>query len=207
LFGAVVCIVGCSSGGFQPLNRAALRATTPRTVVLAVAPSPKFDVKGGAALNAWGVAGALVLPRVDNVKARQAGRAGVQDPAQAIGPEILNMLVSRFSLEVLPTYGGVAVTRDGRGPDLLLQVGTSEWGLEGSEQAGYTVRYEGTLTLIDKRSGQNVAEGICSFHVLKSGDAPTLGELIASDRKLLRAGLESAGGFCVDDYRRRILNI
>jgi hypothetical protein len=36
---------------------------------------------------------------------------------------------------------------------------------------------------------------------------PTLDELLANDRRRLRAELDSAAGFCVDDYRRRILNM
>ena len=69
----------------------------------------------------------------------------------------------------------------------------------------YGATYDGTLRLIETRTGNVLAEGFCSFHPAESDDAPTRAQLLAGKGFVLKQMLQSIVDFCSDDYRTRIL--
>jgi hypothetical protein len=104
----VACLLlgGCGGPQFQPLNRTALRATQPRSIVAANVPVRRFTVDAEAsAIGLYGpgmiVAGLAGMIRAGEAEGRLGRRSPIADPALAIRERLLEGLAKRFSLRVV----------------------------------------------------------------------------------------------------------
>jgi hypothetical protein len=69
------------------------------------------------------------------------------------------------------------------------------------------VFYKAKLRLIDTEGQRTVAEGFCAYIPEKTAEAPSREELIDSDAELLKAELQVAAEYCVDEFRAKALGL
>jgi hypothetical protein len=211
---------GCGGPQFQPLNRATLRASQPRSIVAANIPVQPFTVDGQVSAAALFLPAAMIVASV--VEMNRAGaaegwlrrRRPIADPALTIRERLLEGMAKRFSLQVVNSGGyQTSDTEPGKlvahypGVDLILDVRTSDWGVRSFGVGNYGVSYDGTLTLVDARSGQLLARGSCSSHPVTLSDGASLRKLTADDAALLHEQIAAITDGCVEDYRKRLLGL
>lgn len=201
-----------------PLNRAALRASHPRSVRGAVTPVPQFQgvTSSSGMLAAFGLAGLVMMQGAADSEGDRARETGVYDPAVAINVELTKALAKRFSLQITDpspkkigrTIRPVEDLSDrNQDVDLLLEVRTNAWGFKPVRIGAYGVTYEGTLRLIDTRSKALIAEGQCTSLPVDSSEAPSYEQMQAQEAALLKEMLRGLEQYCTDDYRKRILGL
>jgi hypothetical protein len=211
----VALAASCATPG--PLNRAALRATHPRTIVAALGPTPAFrgktsSAQGGVAM--LGLLGLLVGEGFAQAEGRKLEASHLYDPADAITAAIMKRMATRFSLQTID--GGNAVDLDSSAgelsrkyarSDLVLDVRTADWGFAPTRLGHYAIFYEGTLRLVDTRNQTILAEGACNYHPVDDEDAPTYDQLTAGNAAIIKSQFRALVSFCIDDYRTRILGL
>jgi hypothetical protein len=214
----ILLLGSCATNGFHSLNRAALRKSQPRSIVIVKSPGPKFIVQGDvsvfavALLGVFAYAGAAVNAGATEARIRRS--MPLEDPAIRMRATLLDPLAKRFALQVVDR-GAFATRRtapadlaaDYRGADLILDVRTTEWGIMSFGSGNYGIGYDGTLRLIDARSGQILAEGICTSHPISDQPGPDAKQLMADHGALLKSTLEAVTGDCIEDYRTRVLGL
>jgi hypothetical protein len=214
----LLAVASCAEAGPQTLNRPALRATNPRTLAVARSPTPRFVAKtysGAVTEGLFGLGGLAVAESTFRTNGQAITNGGATyDPAVAISERLAEGLAKRFSLRVLPVDGSLTqattpreLAARYRDADLVLDVRTSNWGFHPTAVEHYGATYDGTLRLIDARTGSVLAEGLCSQHPVPTSDGPTYDELLANDAALLKRMLGSIAESCSDDYRKRILGL
>ncbi len=210
LFGLWACATPTSSEALVPgaLNRAALRASGPRSIAVAAATHVAFDVQTAPGAALFGVVGlGIAAGAADNEAVKLRG-PGVEDPAKRIRADILARLARRFGLAITPPADARGDNGAPVASDLTLAVDTSVWGTMATGLAGhYGVKYRGTLRLTDNRTHQVIAQGECTSIPADGEDMPALGELEANDGALLKARIRATAEYCIDDYRKRILGL
>jgi hypothetical protein len=212
---SVLAAMSCASPG--PLNRAALRASQPRTILATLPPIPAFRGRTSTIAGATAplaLLGMAVGSELEVSEGKKARAKHLYDPADAISAALMKGMVRRFSLNVVDagkqeTLGTSAgeLSREYKDVDLVLDVRTSDWGFVPIRMGHYGILYEGTLRLIDTRNQSVIAEGSCTFHPADSEDSPSYDELMAADAALLKARFRALTQFCADDYRTRILGL
>jgi hypothetical protein len=221
-------IVACASKRLQPLDQGALRASQPRTLVVAEHRSPAMTAEGPAKegfnpaymLGAIGAVAAAAGDATANQK--RAGwmkRCEIEDPVEQIRETVAEALAKTLSLEVLDadrrtkstTVEGVI--KDHPGVDLVLDIRTTRWGIHRVEAESarglvhFAAAYEGSLQLIDARKSAVVAEGTCSIQFSNGGDPPTIRELLEDDCALLDKGLALSAATCAKRLLTKALGL
>jgi hypothetical protein len=212
----MVCATNCASPGPMPLNRAALRASQPRTIVATVPPVPSFKghTSGSGVAAAFGLVGLAIMEGMAESEGKAVRSRGVVDPADPMVSALMPRLAKRFSLEILDsgtakTRGKSAtqLSREYGKADLVLDIRTHQWGFGPTGMGRYGMRYDGSLQLIDSRNQTVIAHGICQYQPDDDPNAPTYDQLMANDAAVLRASLTAMMNYCLDDYRKRILGL
>jgi hypothetical protein len=218
---ACLLVGGCGGPQFQPLNRTTLRASQPRSIVAANLPLHDFvvgaNVSGGwALLGPAFMVGAALVDTMDADQSEAKLRRGtpLADPALKIRASLLEGMARRFSLQIANSgplepnaTSPAGLATHYKGIDLILDVRTSDWGLRSFGAGNYGVSYDGTLTLVDGRTGQIVAQGICTSHPVTLSDGPSRQKLTAEDATLMRETVAAITNECVEDYRKRVLGL
>lgn len=236
--GAWRALVVCLAGGFAaacatkrpPLDLAALRASQPRTIVVAQARSPPLKAEGPAMEGlmgvSWFVAGLPGIAAassygetINRRRARFMKQCEIDDPIAQIREDLAEALAERLSIEVLDreretkATDPVDVIKDHPGADLILDVRTSKWGIDRVEaesargEVHFAALYEGSFRLIDARKSAVVAETTCVMRFKYGDGAPTLNELFEDDCARLKKGLTVSAHTCAKRYRTRALGI
>ena len=134
----ILAVASCASSP-GPLNRAALRATHPRTIVASLRPIPPFHGRTSTAQGAtapFALLGLLVGAALADAEGQHIRAKHVYDPADAISAALMDRMVRRFSLEVIDA-GKVATLSDlraltadahKRGMKVLLDIVTNHMG-------------------------------------------------------------------------------
>ena len=225
---ALACVVGAlvlaGCAKRLPLDRAALLATQPRTLVVAQARSPRVDAAGLAkvgdpGLIFWtGGAGAVMLAaRAQTANRRRVAwmnSCGVEDPAEEMRDAIADDFAKTLSLHLLESdritdaKDPEQLINDYGGADLILDIRTSKWGIHQVNNkpspnglVRFAVGYEGTVRLIDARTRVVIAQGACEIQFTNGNDPPTLAELVADDCALLNKGLTLSAATCAKRHR------
>jgi hypothetical protein len=211
----VLLCLSCATPG--PLNRAALRASHPRTILATLPPIPAFQGRTSQAEIAGaltGLVGLIVTDRMAEAEGKKARARQILDPADLITAVLMRGLAKRYALQVLDagnveTSGTSAgeLSREYASSDLVLDVRTSDWGFTPTRLGHYDIYYEGSVSLIDTRNKTVLAEGTCVSHPIDGEAAPSYEELMARDAALLKAKFRGLVMFCADDYRTRILGL
>jgi hypothetical protein len=210
---AASVLVGCAqTDAFVPLNRAALRASKPESLLVRNWPSPPFDgaaVKFILPLDIYllSVAIAGTMGSVDG--------KGIHDPAVPIRREIAEALAKRFSIKVVDhkdvNIRGRSTSGHPEGharpADLVLDIRTTDWGIVSTRIRHYAAKYGGTLTLTDQRTGDILARATCDGRPVDDPDNPTFDELKAGGASRAKAMIRQAGEYCFQDYRKRVLGL
>jgi hypothetical protein len=207
----VLLSLGCGHrNDFVPLNSAALRASTPRTIrAPAVAPA-KFD--GKAIKDAWGyavggaamggvVGGAMVGGAVAAMLAGNDVRGdGINDPAKFMRLELASLLAETFELDFV-----MATTP----ADLQLEVSTVEWGIVTTRRGHYGINYQARLRLWDLRTKKVVAHALCDSGPPRDQPSnPSVDELSSEDAlHRLKGRLGAAADHCLREFRNRTLGL
>ena len=214
-----------------------MRASQPRTMVVAQARSPAITAEGpaqegsdattpmggGLALGLAGglIGGLVVVDRDQRANRRRAGwmkRCEIDDPVEEIRDDFAETLAAMLSVEVLETDRRTKATtpedviKDHQGADLILDIRTSKWGVhrvaaESRRAVHFAAGYEGTLRLIDARRRAVVAEATCAIQFSNDDDPPTLNELFEDDCALLKKGLTLSAQTCARRFRTRALGL
>jgi len=208
----IVLLMPACAGTPPPgqLNRAALKASQPRTIVLARHPPPDFlawTASGGAVGALFGPLGILVAAAASEARGNAlAQKKAIEDPAIEIGDQLTAALARRYSLTIIDT-GALDYTL--ANADLVLHVRTWEGGCGATRLSGhYGIHYAGTLELFDARAHSVLAQGGCSLPLPEdSEDAPTYDRMVANNGAVLKAMLHSVAETCADGYRRRLLGL
>jgi hypothetical protein len=209
LLSAFCFAIGCGTVEGGPLeggalNRVALRASHPRTIVLAKAPCPSFANMTTSPLGGM-VGAAREAQLVPFGQPWPKGKMPVMsDPAIKMGGDLAAALARKYALQIVTRAESDA---SGAPADLRLEVTTSAWGYARVHDWRFIISYEGTIKLIDERRHVLLAEGSCSYRPLESEDDPTYEALVANDGALVKAKVASMAESCLDDYRMRILGI
>jgi len=199
-----------SSEGLAPgaLNRAALRASRPRSIALAKMGYVAFDTQtsppGAVFLGVVGVVMAAAMAPGDEAT---TNGFRMQDPAVAIRAAVLARLARRFGMTVISEAEAQGEQGAPVATDLTLAIDTSTWGIMPTRIGHYGVKYRGTLRLTDNRSHQVIAEGECTSLPVDTPDTPTFDEMQGNEGAVLRASLAATADYCIDDYRKRILGL
>lgn len=236
-------VLACLAGGlaaagcakrFQPLDVAALRASQPRSMVVALARTPAITAEGPAkefeltyiagtlgVLGAVaGVIGAAGRSRDASIRrSRWMKRCEIEDPVDEIRETVAESLREVVSLEERESGRRTKATapadlvKDYPGADLIVDVRTSRWGIHNVPKASkvgevhFASFYEGSFRLIDARRAAVIVEGNCAIQFSNDDDPPTLNELFDDDCALLRKGLKLSAQTCATLYRTRALGI
>lgn len=216
-----VAAIGCAVPRV-PLDRAALLASAPRTLVVAQSRGPRISAEGMAKagpgspvmIGLIGVAAALARADAANHKRVDWMKwCGVEDPVDEIREGIADDLATALSLRTIESdrvtdaNAPEDVINDYAGADLILDVRTSKWGIHQvrarspNSLVHFAVGYEGTVRLIDARRRAVIAEGRCEVQFSNEGDLPTLAELVADDCALLDKGLTLSAQTCAKRHR------
>jgi hypothetical protein len=215
---AFALLPACASSGFMPLDRPALRASQPRTLAVVKVATPRFaaETSEGQLIAAFfGPVGAATAAVASVSSGEALARDNrIADPAIDVGWALAQSLMRKYSLEFVKTPGrwspGATVEdlADTFGSaDLVLEIGTSDWGFRPTGLGRYGVTYDGTVRLVDTRKRAVVAEGVCASHPLDSRDAPSHEQLLANDGAALKDLMRSTKEFCLRDYRTRIFGL
>jgi hypothetical protein len=225
---ALACVVdalvpaGCAKR--LTLDRAALLASQPRTLVVAQARSPRVDAAGLAKVGDPGLVfwsgglGAVALAGRAQVANRKRvawmNSCGVEDPAEEMRETIADDLANTLSLHLLESDRVTAakdpeeLIDDYGGADLILDIRTAKWGIHQVNNkpspnglVRFAVGYEGTVRLIDARTRAVIAQGTCEIQFTNGNDPPTLAELVADDCALLDRGLTLSAATCAKRHR------
>ena len=200
LAGIVLLAAGCGPS-FVPLNRTALRASSPRNISAPRLRPSEFDgraFQGSVALVPLvGVVGALAA----DVVARETGVSDprINDPAMMIRFELASALARRFSMEI--------VSERSLNSDLELNIQTTRWGIVPTRSGYYGAVYEATLKLTDWRTKTVLAEASCGGEPIDDPDNPTLDQLKRTGAGRLKQMIRAAAQFCLDDFRTRVLGL
>jgi hypothetical protein len=215
---ALLIAAACGRQGLLTLNRAALRASQPRTLAMALTETPAFSAEtsqGRAVASLFGLAGWAIHDSVSQSSGQEmARRDGIDDPAVTIRGALAGALARRYSLEVerpriwlLAEASAQDVAAHYPDWDLVLEVRTSRWGFHPTSIGHYGVSYDGSMRLIDTRARAVLAEGICTSHPLGDDSAPSYDQLVANEGALVRSLVAGVTEFCLHDYRTRILGL
>ncbi len=137
----------CARPGPLPLNRAALRASQPRTILATLPPYPPFwkSYRKRTFLG-FPLLGAAIGEAAAEEEGRKVQSLGVKDPADAIGAVLMGGLVKRFALQVpdvgkTQTRGTSAEELSGeyQHTDLVLDVRTTRWGVSPTSATRYAI--------------------------------------------------------------------
>jgi hypothetical protein len=226
LVGGLIMGTACGAAPSGPLNRAALRASHPRSIVALESATPRFEGTTSSSevmlpLLVFGIAGgiaAVALSESDAKSRDLRGTKKVYDPAVPISDELIRRLSTRFSLEVrhprkahLVRPGAVVevddLAKQNEDVDLVLNVRTTAWGFTPVRFAYYGVNYDGAVSLIDTRIKAVIAEGRCLSVPVDTPEAPSYEELVANDAGLLKTMFHSLEDFCTEEYRTRVLGL
>ena len=175
---------GCGGPQFQPLNRTTLRASQPRSIVAANTPLREFTLavpaSGRGLINA-----VRSMQRADHAAAELRRGRPLTDPALTIRERLLEGLAKRFSLQIVNSgTSETSATSPGElaahyhGVDLILDVRTTDWGIRAVGGGNWGPAYDGEVTLVDGRSGELLARGICSSHPVSLSGGPGLSSLV-----------------------------
>jgi hypothetical protein len=202
----------------MPLDRPALRASQPRTLALVKTATPQFAAETSQGLiiaSFFNAVGSVVHA----VASRSSGEAlahekQIRDPAVDIGWALAQALKRKYALEFVKTSGRSSQSASADDlsdefgtADLVLEIGTSDWGFRPTGLGRYGVTYDGTVRLVDTRRRAVVAEGVCSSHPLPSQGAPDHDQLLKNHGAALKELVQSISEFCLRDYRMRIFGI
>jgi len=86
-------------------------------------------------------------------------------------------------------------------------VRTTDWGIRAFSGRNYGAAYDGMVTLVDGRTGELLARGICSRHPVSLSDGPSLNTLVEDEAALLHDTIAAITDECVEDYRKRLLGL
>lgn len=211
----LVGAAGCARPEYLPLNRAALRASQPRTILATRPPYPGFWKSYRARSSLWSELGVVghgdPEAEAEGLRVRSLG---VGDPADMIAVVLLEGLLKRFALRVKhagepQTLGKSAeeLSREYQHTDLVLDVRTTRWGVSPTTATRYALFYQGRLRLIDTRRRAVVADGTCDVRPDHQPDDPSYDALMWNNATILKERLWKVIERCADDYRTRILGL
>jgi hypothetical protein len=190
------------------LNRAALRASQPRSITLDKTHIAAFDGSThSVVIPGGGLLGAAVGETLSEDHSAMLGEYQLEDPVAAIRTAILARLVRRFGLSVVSEAEASGEVGAPVATDLSLAIDTESWGIIRTRASHYGVKYRGSLRLTDNRTHQVIAEGACASRPVDSDDTPTIDELRANEGALLKTLLAATAEYCIDDYRKRVLGL
>jgi len=216
-----VAMAGCAPKP-PPFDPGALRASMPRTLIVAADRSPPITAEGRAhegfdVRYLFGVVGALAVAGRNEQAARRRGRwmkgCQLDDPVDDIRDDVAEALADALSLHVLDSDRRTKakapedVIADYPGADLILDIRTSKWGIrrvapqDDSRKVHFAAVYEGTVRLIDARKRAVIVESTCWIQYSNGGDQLTITELLADDCALLDKGLTLSANTCAQRHR------
>jgi len=215
--------LGLSACSLQsPLAANAARLKN-RGLITAVRRAPPLYAPAG--IYGAGAAGGLIGGLAVAAAASDAGdrlvrENHISDPALTIAKELGKSLEQQYGLRsarlVLaavdddPTKVGLIDPA----ADVVLDVWTDRWSMaRAGDDPGFSVNYGVNLRLIDAkivqpidgRSGAVIAEGTCASDSEGLG-GPTQDELLADGARRLKADLDDAAQYCIEDFRSRVLS-
>lgn len=215
----VALLSGCAdTSGFLPLNRAALRASGPKTLLVRGWRPAPFD---GAAVKFMLPLSMYLLSAAMTGTMDSLGEEGIADPAIRMRLELSQALVKRFSVKVVAQRSQVKVVPprpqvDDSDPaghpitdraDLLLDIRTTDWGIVPTRLRHYAAKYEGTLVLTDLRTGEILARAECGGRPLDNSANPTFERLKAGGASLAKEMIAEAGDVCFQVFRKEVLGL
>jgi hypothetical protein len=201
--GVLLLAPGCGhKNDYVPLNGAALRASTPRSIRAPVVAPAKFD--GESLKRTWiylAMFGAL-----GGAMSYAAGAGGsvdgegINDPAKLMRLELGSLLAETFEMDFV-----VATTP----ADLQLEVSTVEWGIVATRMRHYGVNYQARLRLWDLRTKKVVAQALCDSGPPRDQPSnPTTEELNSkAGLHLIKGRLGAAADHCLQEFRNHTLGL
>ena len=196
---------GCAGqGAIRRLDAAALARSAPSSVAVAVSDSPPFVMASAPQFLPIPGGTLAALSTTTALGIQQAGRAAklrgavALDPAEMSGAFVVDALKQQLNLQVQP---------DPSAADLLVQLRTLKWGLLANRENALWLQYEGTLRLLDRRTGAVLAEGSCSNPPPRSDteQPPVYMAWVFEDGALLKQELWKIANRCADEYITRVL--
>jgi hypothetical protein len=215
---------GCAAKA-PPFDQDAMRASKPRTLVVAADRSPAMTAEGPAKeglepLHMYGLVGAMAAwSRAEGANRKRTHwmkGCGIDDPVDDIRDAVAEALARTLSLQVLASDRRTqakdteGVILDYPGADLIVDIRTARWGIHRINVPSknglvhFAAGYDGSLRLIDARKRAVVAEATCSVQFSNGDDPPTIRELLEDDCALLDKGLMLSAQTCARRLREAL---
>jgi len=211
VLGAALALSACVSVKHRPLDAAASAQLQGKTVT-----TTRYETADFAAMTAGKAAfgmigGAAMVVAGNNIVEEN----GIADPAIAIGDELVRRLTTNRGMVRVES----ATVADGDKPaellaaypqgDYLLDVKTIGWMFlyYPTDWAHYRLIYSARLRVINRSTGQVVAETLCQANPNDDANPPTREELLADRAALLKEKNAQAAQQCSDVLANEILGL
>jgi hypothetical protein len=183
MFVSLLLVLSCSSApGWTPLNGAALRASTPKTIAVRVGRPSFFRTPSGSS---------AIFAVVNNATMKNA----LSDPSKIVGHRLAIALAQKFSMEV----------EQPGSTDLTLAITTADWAFVCNGECHAI--YRASLRLTDNRRGNVLATGDCESQATEAAIASKGAFSHTVYIAALQRALATAGEDCVEIYRTKLFNI
>ena len=211
LIALFVSATGCSTS-WVPLNPTSLKASQPRSIAVVFArttgfmawiPATSVLMMGGGAIT-----GAAMALGTGN---RIVKDNNIEDPAIVTRRDLFQLLFQKYALAVSPSIQGGLENEelDFGDADLVLNVRTTDWGLEefAGDSSHARLRYSSRVDLINARTRRSLAQGECEYDAVKGAQTPTFNELLANGAAILKSELSRVERLCFNRFKDRLLGL
>lgn len=214
IIAAVTLLSGCA---LPTLDQNSISALKGKTVVRVVQPGPKMAIVTPASLATvtFGAAGTAVAAAN---KANMGGVAtfDVPNPSQPVADKLAERLAQRYGSSIVGTTikektGGLAGLTALAGPiaDYALEVTTINLIMANylTEPSRYRIQFLTMAVLVDNKTKQRIATGVCSYEQQDSKIAPTYEEMLANNGERAKRDVVVGVEFCSQKLLRDMFSV
>lgn len=207
----LVVLAGCVSTKNIPIDHSKVSLTKPEKILSSKRVKPNFSAMtaGKAAFGLFGAA-AMISAGNDIIEKNK-----VEDPAYYISSELSKALSEKYRLEqvesnkLIKGSKSTQIAETYSDSDWVIDIETINWSFAyfPTDWDNYRVIYSAKLRLIDTRDKNVIAEGFCSRVPEENEQAPSYDELLEKDAERLKFELQEAAVYCVDEFKKKVLNV
>lgn len=214
LLTSVALLSGCA---LPTLDQNSVSALKGKTVVLVVPPMPRMAIvtPASVATVAFGAVGTALAAAN---KANMGGVAAfdMPDPALVVSAKLAERLTQRYGTSIVGTpirqnIGGLSELAAVGGPlaNYSLQVTTANMIMANylTTPSRYRVQYLSVAVLIDNKTQQRVATGICSYEQQDPKLAATYEEMLANNGERAKRDVADGAEFCSQKLLREMFSV
>ena len=203
IFLFTIFLSACTGTYSTKIDKSLAQTLHGKSLVITSSRIPKFGVTTSFVFNGDPIDNGNKLIRKYNLT----------DPAVAIVNSVSNKLSNTFSMKTMPPtryeeYDPIEFLANKYSKnDYVLDIRTSNWsmGFNLAKKGQYRVFYSSTLFLIDTKTGEVVAENLCTINTPES-KTHTYKQYIKNNAFILKQELDSITHHCIGEFEKQFLN-